>query len=91
MALDLEINVPSKAVFFRMAHNAQQAPINNYRVHTSLSETDLCPRCNQQAEMIMHMLKDCPKSQRIMGSLPSRHKVQRTFLSSPVGLDDHQH
>lgn len=47
-----------------------------------ISETEVCPRCSQQAELLIHLLRDCNKSREVWEAFVPRTKRQRFMATN---------
>lgn len=74
-----KIPCPQKIRFFIWLAKHERLPTNEYRVKLGLSSTDLCLRCNQHSESIIHVLRDCLKSAEVWKALIPWSKYQAFF------------
>ena len=54
-----KVRCPQKIRFFLWLAAHDRLITNAYRSRIGLAETDLCPRCHQYSESILHILRDC--------------------------------
>ena len=57
---------------------------NQHRVTIGIAQTDACPKCSQQTETVMHLLRDCPKSRCVWDRFlpPSKRHIFFSCLQS---------
>ena len=46
-----------------VTHN--RLPLNEYIARIGIADSDVCTRCQRSAEIIVHLLRDCPKSKAV--------------------------
>lgn len=72
-----KLKVPQKFKTFLWLIFHNKLPTNLLRFRRGITNSDLCPRCNNSSENLDHLFKDCPKAIELWDSVPSGQQMRR--------------